>query len=145
MDVFTIGFTQTTAEGFFTRLRDAGVVRVLDIRLRNDSQLAGFAKARDLPYFLRELIGADYEHEPLLAPTAEIMDAYKKRKGSWEDFAPEFRGLLAERTVEEVLDRGDFERPTALLCSEAEAAHCHRSLVVAYLDEKWGGMTPVDL
>jgi uncharacterized protein (DUF488 family) len=145
MDVFTIGFTQTTAEHFFGRLADAGVVRVLDIRLRNDSQLAGFAKARDLPYFLRELIGADYEHEPRLAPTAEIMDAFKKQKGRWEDFAPAFKGLLAERAVEDAIDRGDFDRPTALLCSEADAAHCHRRLVVEYLDEKWGGMTAVDL
>ncbi|MFN8111923.1 MAG: DUF488 domain-containing protein [Solirubrobacterales bacterium] len=145
MDVFTIGFTQTTAEHFFDRLADAGVVRVLDIRLRNDSQLAGFAKARDLPYFLRELIGADYEHDPRLAPTAEIMDAFKKQKGSWEDFAPAFTALLAERAVEDVLDRGDFERPTALLCSEADAAQCHRSLVVAYLDERWGDMNPVHL
>ena len=145
MDVFTIGFTQTTAENFFTRLADAGVVRVVDIRLRNNSQLSGFAKAHDLPYFLRELIGADYEHEPQLAPTAEIMDAFKKEKGSWEDFAPRFKGLLAEREVESTLDRGDFERPTALLCSEADAAHCHRRLVVAYLDEKWGDMNAVDL
>ena len=145
MEIFTIGFTQTTAEDFFGRLRDAGVERVVDIRLRNDSQLAGFAKARDLPYFLHELIGADYVHEPLLAPTAEIMDAYKKRKGTWEEFAPAFRALLAERAVEDRLDRRDFERPTALLCSEADAAHCHRSLVVGYLDDRWGGVDAVDL
>ena len=145
MDVFTIGFTQTTAESFFTRLADAGVVRVLDVRLRNDSQLAGFAKARDLPYFLRELIGAEYAHEPLLAPTAEIMDAFKKQKGSWDEFAPRFKALLAERAVEDRLDRGGFERPTALLCSEADAEHCHRLLVVEYLDEKWGEMAAVHL
>ena len=145
MDVFTIGFTQTTAEHFFGRLDDAGVERVVDVRLRNDSQLAGFAKARDLPYFLAELIGADYVHEPLLAPTAEIMDAFKKRKGSWDDFAPDFRALLAERSVETELDRAAFERPSALLCSEPEAEHCHRRLVVEYLAEKWGGVRGVDL
>ena len=145
MEIFTIGFTQSTAEHFFGRLRDAGVERVVDIRLRNDSQLAGFAKARDLPYFLRELIGADYIHEPLLAPTAEIMDAFKKEKGSWDDFAPAFTGLLAERSVETALDRSGFERPTALLCSEADAAQCHRSLVVAYLGERWGGVEAIHL
>ena len=145
MDVFTIGFTQTTAEHFFGRLRHAGVERLLDVRLRNDSPLAGFAKARDLPYFLRELIGADYAHEPLLAPTAEIMDAFKKGKGDWEDFAPGFRALLAERSVETVLDPADFERPTALLCSEAAAEHCHRRLVVECLAEHWGNVRSVDL
>jgi uncharacterized protein (DUF488 family) len=145
MDVFTVGFTQTTAEHFFGRLRDAGVERLLDVRLRNDSQLAGFAKARDLPYFLRELIGADYAHEPLLAPTAEIMDSFKKGKGDWEEFAPDFRDLLAERSVETVLDRADFERPTALLCSEPDAEHCHRRLVVEYLTEHWGDVREVDL
>ncbi|HEU0318869.1 MAG TPA: DUF488 domain-containing protein, partial [Solirubrobacteraceae bacterium] len=71
MEIYTIGFTQTTAERFFTRLGDAGIERLLDVRLNNSSQLAGFAKARDLPYFLRELIGASYEHEPQLAPTQE--------------------------------------------------------------------------
>jgi uncharacterized protein (DUF488 family) len=145
MDIFTIGFTQTTAEHFFSRLREAGVERLLDVRLRNDSQLAGFAKARDLPYFLRELIGADYAHEPLLAPTAEIMDAFKKGKGSWDDFAPDFRALLAERSVETVLDRADFERPTALLCSEADAEHCHRSLVVEYLAGHWPNVQAVNI
>jgi len=140
MDIFTIGFTQTTAEHFFGRLRDAGVERVVDIRLRNDSQLAGFAKARDLPYFLAELIGAGYVHEPLLAPTAGIMDAFKK-----DDIAPNFRALLAERAVETALDRTAFETPSALLCSEPQAEHCHRRLVVEYLAEKWGDVREVDL
>jgi uncharacterized protein (DUF488 family) len=145
VDIFTIGFTQTTAKDFFGRLRDVGVERVVDIRLRPDGQLAGFAKGRDLPYFLHELVGAGYVHEPLLAPTAEIMDDFKKRKGSWEDFAPAFRDLLAERAVETALDRTGFERPSALLCSEADAAQCHRSLVVAYLAEHWPGVSAVHL
>jgi uncharacterized protein (DUF488 family) len=68
MEIYTIGFTQTTAERFFTRLGGVGVRRLLDVRLNNTSQLAGFAKAKDLPYFLQELVGATYEHEPLLAP-----------------------------------------------------------------------------
>ena len=83
MEIYTIGFTQTTAEHFFGRLKAAGVRRLLDVRLNNSSQLAGFAKAKDLPYFLRELVGATYEHEPLLAPTQELLDEYKKRKGDW--------------------------------------------------------------
>jgi uncharacterized protein (DUF488 family) len=83
VEIYTIGFTQTTAERFFERLADVGVARLLDVRLNNTSQLAGFAKAKDLPYFLRRLIGATYEHEPLLAPTQELLDEYKKRKGDW--------------------------------------------------------------
>ena len=75
MEIYTIGFTQTTAEHFFGRLKEAGVRRLVDVRLKNDSQLAGFAKARDHPYFLREVVGADYVHEPILAPTAECLDA----------------------------------------------------------------------
>ena len=146
MRIFTIGFTQTTAEHFFDRLRDAGVERLVDVRLKNDSQLAGFAKARDLPYFLRELIGVDYVHEPLLAPTAEIMDAFKKRKGDWDVFRDDFTALMAERRIETELDRADFEKtPSALLCSEANADECHRSLVVGYLADRWGDIEAVHL
>ena len=145
MRIFTIGFTQSSAEHFFERLRDAGVERVVDIRLKNDSQLAAFAKARDLPYFLRELTGAGYVHEPLLAPTAEIMDAYKKQKGDWETFERDFTALMADRSIETALDPADFETPSALLCSEASAAECHRSLVVSYLQDHWGGVEAVHL
>ena len=145
MRIFTIGFTQTTAEHFFERLRDAGVERVVDIRLRNDSQLAAFAKARDLPYFLRELIGADYVHEPLLAPTPELLDSIKKHRGDWDAFRDEFTALMAERRIETELDPADFETPSALLCSEASAEQCHRSLVVSYLAEKWGDVEAVHL
>jgi hypothetical protein len=86
MEIYTIGFTQTTAEHFFTRLAGAGIERLLDVRLNNTSQLAGFAKAQDLPYFARELAGATYEHQPLLAPTQDILDAYKKRRGDWATY-----------------------------------------------------------
>jgi uncharacterized protein (DUF488 family) len=145
VQIFTIGFTQTTAEHFFGRLADAGVERLVDVRLRNDSQLAGFAKARDLPWFLAELVGAEYVHEPLLAPTAELMDSFKKEKGDWEDFAPDFRALLAERSVETALDRADFERASVLLCSEPKPEHCHRRLVVDYLADHWPDVTAVHL
>jgi len=132
--IHTIGFTQSSAEHFFERLRDAGIERVVDIRLKPDSQLAAFAKSRDLPYFLRELLGADYVHEPLLAPTEEIMDAYKKRKGDWRTFHDDFIALMADRQIETALDPTDFTTPSALLCSEADASECHRSLVIDYLE-----------
>ena len=145
MEIYTIGFTETTAENFFGRLKDAGVGRLLDVRLNNSSQLAGFAKAKDLPYFLRELLGASYEHEPLLAPTQDILDAYKKQDGSWEDYERDFVGLLEQRRVEAALDPAGFDTPTALLCSEASAEHCHRRLVCEYLAERWPDLRAVHL
>jgi uncharacterized protein (DUF488 family) len=145
MEIYSIGFTQTTAEDFFGRLKSAGVARLLDVRLNNSSQLAGFAKARDLPYFLRELVGAGYDHEPLLAPTQDLLDRYKKGKGSWEAYESDFLELMTERRVESVLREEEFEVPTALLCSEATADHCHRRLVCEYLAEHWPGVQAVHL
>ena len=119
--------------------------RVVDIRLKNDSQLAAFAKARDLPYFLRELIGAEYVHEPLLAPTPELMDSIKKHKGDWGVFRDDFTALMAERRIETELDPADFETPSALLCSEATADQCHRGIVVSYLADRWNDVEAVHL
>lgn len=145
MEIYTIGFTQSSAEDFFGRLKDAGVRRLLDVRLNNTSQLAGFAKARDLPYFLERLIGASYEHQPLLAPTAEILDAYKKRGGEWAAYERDFDALLAERRIETALDPADFATPTALLCSEATPEHCHRRLVCEYLARRWPDLEAIHL
>ncbi len=141
MEIYTIGFTKKTAEQFFGILRAAGIARVLDIRLNNSSQLAGFAKQVDLRFFLRELCNAEYIHEPLLAPTQEILDAYKKQKGAWSDYEISFRALMIERRIEEMIDRQIFAKPTALLCSEPTAERCHRRLVAEYLQERWGGVT----
>ena len=145
MEIYTIGFTQTTAEHFFGRLKAAGVQRLLDVRLNNSSQLAGFAKAKDLPFFLSELVGATYEHEPLLAPTQELLDEYKKRKGGWGSYERRFLDLMAERQIERALSPAEFELPTALLCSEATAENCHRRLVCEYLAERWSDVRPVHL
>ena len=145
MEIYTIGFTQTTADHFFRRLGDAGVKRVLDVRLNNSSQLAGFAKARDLPYFLRELIGASYEHEPALAPSPELLAAYRKRKGAWSDYEAGFLALIGRRRVESILSPADFETRTALLCSEPTADRCHRRLVCEYLATRWPSVRAVHL
>ncbi len=145
MEIYTIGFTQTTAEHFFRRLADAGVDRLLDVRLNNSSQLAGFAKSQDLSYFLRELIGASYEHDPRLAPTQELLDEYRKRRGSWEAYEHAFMNLMSERRIESMLSPSDFEVPTALLCSEATADRCHRRLVCEYLAEHWADVRAVHL
>ena len=145
MEIYTIGFTQTTAERFFDRLKAAGIRRLLDVRLNNSSQLAGFAKARDLPYFLQQLVGTTYRHEPLLAPTQEILDDYKKRRGHWSGYDESFMALMAERRIERVLAPSDFETPTVLLCSEASAEHCHRRLVCEYLARRWPSVTATHL
>jgi uncharacterized protein (DUF488 family) len=145
VEICTIGFTQTTAEHFFARLADARVERLLDVRLNNSSQLAGFAKAKDLPYLLRELVGATYEHQPLLAPTQELLDDYKKRKGDWASYERDFMALIERRRIHEVLSPSAFERRTALLCSEATAEHCHRRLVCEFLAERWPDVRVVHL
>lgn len=111
------------------------------MRLNNVSQLAGFSKKEDLRYFLRELCAADYLHEPLLAPTQEMLDDYKKQKGSWEAYERRFLALMRERAVEQRIDRRLFDIPTVLLCSEATAEHCHRRLALEYLQSAWGGLT----
>lgn len=138
--VYTIGFAKRSAATFFAALGAAGVRRLLDVRLRNASQLAGFTKRDDLRFFLREICGADYLHEPRLAPTPELLNAYKKARGAWDDYERGFLELMAARKIEEELNRGLFEVPTVLLCSEATAECCHRRLVLEYLQGTWGGL-----
>ncbi|HEY7830457.1 MAG TPA: DUF488 domain-containing protein [Solirubrobacteraceae bacterium] len=145
MEIYTIGFTQTTAEHFFGRLKSAGIQRLLDVRLNNSSQLAGFAKARDLPFFLSELVGASYEHDPRLAPTQHLLDAYKKQSGDWQTYERGFLELMSQRRIEQVLSLDEFKIPTALLCSEATADNCHRRLVCEYLANYWPQLRPMHL
>ncbi len=145
MEVYTIGFTQRTAQSFFGALRSAGIKRLLDIRLNNTSQLAGFAKREDLAYFLSELCGAEYLHEPRLAPTEEILEAFKTHNGDWAEYERSFMALLAERKVEEAFSPDLFAVPTVLLCSEPKPDRCHRRLVLEYLQKKWGNIQPIHL
>ena len=140
--VSTIGFTRTTAEGFFERLLESGVKRVVDVRLHNTSQLAGFAKFDDLAYFLKKIGGIDYMHQPLLAPTDAMLKAYKKEKGDWDAYEARFMTLMAERQIENFLGPEMLDR-TCLLCSEATPHHCHRRLVCEYLNDKWDGALSV--
>lgn len=146
MDIYSIGFTKSTAEGFFTRLIEAGILRVLDVRLNTTSQLAGFAKGRDLPYFLHTIAGIDYEHEPLLCPSADILESYKRRGDMpWSEYEERFMALMDQRRVAEQLDLASFERATALLCSEATPEHCHRRLVIEHLSKHWPDVHAVHL
>ncbi len=137
--LFTIGFTRKSAEAFFTALSGAGVKRVIDIRLSNSSQLAGFAKRDDLQYFLKNLCDIDYMHIPELAPTKEIMDEYKKNKGDWSVYQRKFLALLSERKAENTISRTVLNR-ACLLCSEDKPEKCHRRLVAEYLDENLGNI-----
>lgn len=144
MNVYTIGFTKTSAESFFARLQKAGVKKVLDVRLNNVSQLAGFAKRDDLHYFLKALCGIEYAHRTELAPTQEMFDAYRKQRGEWTDYERRFLELMASRHIEQTLSR-DAVEGACLLCSEDKAHHCHRRLVAEYLKEKWGDLEIVHL
>jgi hypothetical protein len=120
VDIYSVGFTRTTAESFFGRLIDNRVERVLDVRLNTASQLAGFAKERDLGYFLSAIAGITYEHEALLCPSVDILEKYKRRREMpWDEHESEFMALMTERRVAQRLDPAPFERRTALLCSEA--------------------------
>jgi uncharacterized protein (DUF488 family) len=137
MRLFTIGFTEKMAETFFTRLQDAGVKRLIDVRLNNVSQLAGFTKKDDLRYFTKVICNIEYIHLPELAPTSEMLDSFKKKHGDWRLYEKQFLDLMCVRHVErttsrEMLDGG------CLLCSEEKPQHCHRRLVAEYLKEKWG-------
>jgi uncharacterized protein (DUF488 family) len=145
MEIFTIGLTKRSADDFFGTLRRAGIKRVLDVRLNNSSQLAGFSKRDDLEFFLRELCVAEYVHEPLLAPTQQMLDHYKKNGGTWHEYEQQFLSLMRERCIEDRIDRRTFDGPTVVLCSEPIPECCHRRLVLEYLQDQWGGFHIVHL
>jgi len=134
IDIYTIGFTKKSAETFFNFIKLSNISTLLDVRLNNVSQLAGFAKRDNLKFFLKELCNTDYIHTPELAPTKDMLSAYKKGEISWEAYEDKFLNLMAQRHIERdvkptLLDHG------CLLCSEHEPHLCHRRLVVEYLNE----------
>jgi uncharacterized protein (DUF488 family) len=137
MKVFTIGFTKKSAQRFFDLLRSSGAKRVVDVRLNNVSQLAGFAKRDDLAYFLKEICGMEYVHLPMLAPTQEMLDEYKKRRGDWQTYETQFLGLMKQRRIEDTIPR-ETVADGCLLCSEDKPHQCHRRLVAEYLKQHWG-------
>lgn len=139
MRVFTIGFTKKSARQFFDLLRRSGARRVVDVRLHNASQLAGFAKRNDLAWFLSELCGMDYAHLPALAPTRQILVEYRKGGGDWSTYETRFLDLMRSRRVERTVPR-EVVADSCLLCSEDRPEHCHRRLVTEYLDRHWGGL-----
>ena len=144
IQLFTIGFTKKSAEEFFTKLSEAGVKRVLDIRLSNVSQLAGFSKRDDLQYFLKTICDIDYRHLPELAPTKDILEEYRKNKGDWSVYENRFLALLSERKPEERISRAMLDHG-CLLCSEDKPENCHRRLVAEYFRKKLGDVEIVHI
>jgi uncharacterized protein (DUF488 family) len=145
MEIYTIGFTKKTAAQFFELLKRVSIEQLLDVRLNNVSQLAGFSKRDDLAYFLKAICNADYKHEPLLAPTQAMLDDYKKSKGSWDNYERQFLDLMASRNIEKKVPQHFFDRRTVLLCSEETAKNCHRRLVLEYLNSKWRNVETIHL
>jgi uncharacterized protein (DUF488 family) len=144
MKVFTIGFTKKNAEQFFGRLKQPGLVRLVDARLNNVSQLAGFTKKDDLRFFLRQISNIDYLHLPDLAPSQDILDEYKKNGGDWASYERKFLALMEKRRVEDKVSK-DIINGGCLLCSEPTPEHCHRRLVAEYLRSRWGDLEIVHL
>ena len=139
MKVFTIGFTKKSAREFFEKLRRPGLARLVDVRLNNVSQLAGFSKRDDLQFFCEAILSIGYLHVAELAPTQAMLDGYKKSLGSWPEYEEKFLGLMAERKVEDTVAR-EVVDGGCLLCSEPTPENCHRRLVAEYLQSKWGGV-----
>lgn len=137
MEIHTIGFTRKSAREFFEILKAASIRRVVDVRRKNTSQLAGFAKKDDLAYLLEAILGADYLHLPELAPAEELLEAWKKKSIDWEAYEAAYLADLASRNVAETLDRAVFSVPVALLCSEPEPDFCHRRLAAEHLASRW--------
>jgi len=137
--VFTIGFTKKSARDFFSALRRPGLKRIADVRLNNVSQLAGFSKRDDLQFFAEAIGNISYVHLPELAPTQQMLDEYKKKRGSWADYETKFLNLMAQRRVEESVSKEVIDG-SCLLCSEEKPEHCHRRLVAEYLKQKWGNL-----
>jgi len=131
MNIFTIGFAQKSAEEFFTLLTDNKVKKLIDIRLNNKSQLAGFANAKHLPYFLK-LHGIDYEYKPELAPTKELLNGYKNKEVDWQEYEKVYKKILLDRDILNTISINKLDN-SVFLCSEPTAEQCHRRLVAEYL------------
>ena len=135
--LFTIGFTKKNAQQFFSLLRGSGVRRVLDTRLNNMSQLAGFTKRDDLSFFLKEVAGIGYEHAEQLAPTDDMLKRYKKGEISWDACATDYQVMIESRRVHRLFKPEELDG-ACLLCSEATPHHCHRRLAAEFFQRQLG-------
>jgi len=134
--IYTIGYTQKNAEKFFSLLSSTKASKIVDIRLNNTSQLAGFTKHDDLSFFLKKILSWKYEYQPILAPTKELLDNYKKGRISWIDYENIFIRIMEERKISERIMRESIVN-SVLLCSENLPNFCHRRLVAEYFKSIW--------
>jgi uncharacterized protein (DUF488 family) len=134
--IFTIGYAGRNAREFFAILKQAGIKKVVDVRLYNTSQLAGFTKKQDIEYFLQTIVGAEYIHLPIMAPTGRLLTDYKKELTSWQQYEIQFKALITQRQIQKHITPQDADM-SCLLCSKAKADNCHRRLVAEYLAEYW--------
>jgi uncharacterized protein (DUF488 family) len=132
----TIGFAGKTAQEFFNLLEEAGVEKLIDVRLNRGGQLSGYAKHPDLAYFLQRVANIAYSHEPLLTPTSELLDAYRDTK-DWSAYELGFLALMRERQVPQKFDASVWPQRATLLCSEPGPEKCHRRLVADLLAARW--------
>ncbi|MFZ1676114.1 MAG: DUF488 domain-containing protein [Saprospiraceae bacterium] len=130
--LYTIGFTGKSAEQFFTLLEKAEIKKIIDSRVNNVSQLAGFAKGNDLKYFSKKIAGIEYEHRLDFAPTKALLSDYRDKKISWAEYEIAYLKLLDERDIAKNLDIKQLHK-TCLLCSEHEPDQCHRRLLAEYI------------
>ena len=135
MTIYTIGFTKKTAQEFFEKLQGADAKYLLDTRLNNRSQLAGFTKKGNIEYFVEKLTGLTYVEVPMLAPTSEILKEYRG-DGDWEAYEGKYGQMLAERGVAKAIDVSLFDDGAVLLCSEPTAEKCHRRLAAEFLQRE---------
>lgn len=133
--LFTIGFTKKSAATFFEKLKQEGIKKIIDTRLNNTSQLSGFAKQADLQYFLKQIANINYQHQLSLAPTQEMLSAYKKKTITWEDYSRHYLDLIQQRNIEQSIQKEDLNN-SCFLCSEDKPHYCHRRLAAEYLQSK---------
>lgn len=147
MQLYTIGFTKKDARTFFEILKAHQIRMVVDVRLNNVSQLAGYTKKNDFIYFLKQIGDIAYYHAVILAPTKEILDAYKKGQISWEEYESQYNELLRRREIKEVLKdnlNNNFDK-VCLLCSEVTPEQCHRRLAAEYIKNYMGDIEIIHL
>jgi uncharacterized protein (DUF488 family) len=146
MEIFTMGFTHKSADEFFRQINHNNIEMLIDVRLNNQSQLAGFTKGRDLPFFLKTICNCRYDHNVMFAPTKEILDKYKKQQISWEDYVNQYNSLIEKRNVEDIF-RKNYEgiNKVLLLCSEVTSENCHRRLLAESLQKSIANVNIIHL
>lgn len=141
MNIYTIGFTKSSAEHFFSRLKKSNIEIVLDVRINNTSQLAGFSKYPDIEYFLKSIANIQYMNDINFAPTESILKDYKNKDISWEEYEKRFAVLMDERNIEGYIKKNydiALKKNVCLLCSEDKANKCHRRLIAEYFNKAFG-------